>query len=588
MSGIFAFTGSEPCRDILLKGISLLSRRGKELCGIAVKSEEKITLFKIHGSPETLLSMAESIKSMGYTGLAECAKAERAKPSAITSVPCASEQLAVAVDGDIENFDELKRRLKVSFPIATNEDLMLALLSLSNGENPLKRLNEVFENIKGSPTVAFITSEEEAVYCRAGDSPIAVGIYENGCAAASGLYALSDGAKRFFILEKGETARITKERTAVYDERLKRIKKSLLPMPEIRVFENDFSPGDEVFCLPIAVKDTLGALTKGGNLSTGSFNLSRRGIEKLSRIILTGSGASFRAALLGAFHLEQLSDIPCCALPSGELRFSPTVFGRNTLLVAVSERGEHPDTLACIERARNFGAKTLAVTSAPYSFIARSCDYVINPNSDFSDGGISLRSFISGALALDFFALSIGYSNEIISDIYLNVSLKIAEMLPGKISSAIKPSQSLSELSGILSESKKIILTGLCADFALSCEAAEKLRSISSANALALSLSELENESAEYLKDSSVIAFITSPETAHKALCCLRRLRTLGAAVTIITSANIEEEINDFEEIVSFADSIPLFNWISAIACIYKAAADTAEEKESTTAQEAV
>lgn len=588
MSGIFAFTGSVPCRDVLLNGLVSLGRRGGELCGTAIRGENGINIFKIHGSPEALTSKAESIKNEGYTGLSECNNSERAKPSAITSVPCASEKIAVAVDGDIENFDELRRRLKVAFPIATNEDLMLALLTLNDGDTPLKRLDTVMDCVSGNPTVVFITSDEEAVYCRAGDAPLEIGIFDSGCAVASELQALSDGAKRYFTLESGEFARITKERAAAYDERLKRIKKPLLPMPDIKIFENDFPLEDEVYCLPVGIKDTLGALIKNGGLTLCGFDPTKRAVEKFSRIIITGSGSSFRAALLGQTGIEQLCDVPCSAFPSGELRYSPAVFNRSTLLIAVSCRGENESTVACVKRAQSFGAKTVAVTSAPYSYLARLCDRTINVNTDFTSGDVCLRSFISSALALNLIALKLGYISGIISDIYLNVSLKIAEMLPGKVSSAIKASAALDALADIFEGSEKIIFSGLCADYALSVEAAKKLRDITNFNALSLNLAEAENESEGFIKSSNVIAIITNRELLPKALRILRRLRARGAAVTIITSANIEEEISDFEGVISFSDSIPLFNWVSAAACIYKAAVNAAPESKDAQEQRAV
>lgn len=588
MSGIYAFTGSVPCRDIIIDGINRLCSKGKELCGTAVNTEDKISLFKIHGSPKTLLEMAESINNEGCTGLAECANACRAKPSAITSVPCASEKLAVAVNGNVENFDELRRRLKVSFPVATDEDLLLALLSFAEGNGFLQKLKYTAELLTGAPSVVFITSEENAVYCRAGEYPLAVGIYENGCAVTSEMSALENGAKRYFILEKGESARITKERCAVYDEKLKRIKKPLLPVPEIKSFENDFGINEEIFCLPLAVKDTLSKLIKDNRLLLGSFAPSRRSVEKIERIIITGCGASYRAAMLGAYGIEQLCDIPCCAYPAGELRYSPAVFTKTTLLIAVSEKGENADAFSCMKRAEAFGAKALAVTSAPYSFLSKESDYTVSPCAEFSRADLSLRAFISGALTLNLTALYLGFSKEIISDIYYNVSLKMAEMLPGKISASIKPNSALNGLSERLKSSSRTVVTGLCADYALAAEAAEKLRSISGVNAISFNLAELENENSEYINSSDIIAFITSAELLEKALFRLRRLKALGADITIVTSTNLEEEISGFEKVVTFADSIPLFNWLSAVSCIYKAAANASLKEEESQDKTAV
>lgn len=588
MSGIFAYTGNELCRDIIFGGIACLEHRGRELFGSAIKGESGISLFKSTGSPKELKENIQKIKSEGFTGLAECKNASRIKASAITSVPCAGGGFAVSLDGEIENFEQLKRRLNVSFPVASDEDLALALMCTSDETQTLFRLNSVMNAIEGSPTAVVITDSEEAIYCKAGEAPLIIGIFEEGIAVASELYALLPQAKRYLVLEEGELAKITKERALIYDEKLRRRKKPLLPIPEIRAFENDFRLKDEVFCLPVAVKDTLTSLVKGGELTLDGFNPSRRRIEKTKRVIFTGSGDSFFAAALGAHFIEQLSDLPCEAYPSGELRFLPKLFDRGTLLIAVSSRGESADTVFCAKRAASFGAKTLAITSAPHSFLARCCDETISPNSDFTSGEVCLRSFISSGLTLCLAALRLGLTNEVISEIYFNVALKIAEMLPGKISAAVKPSQGINALAKDIINSESVMLTGLGADLSTCADSAEKIRKITGVFCFSKSLTEAENEAGEFIKRTKIIAVISNGELLTRALRHLRRLTLVGADITLIAAEGLEEEITGFEKTIAFPDSIPLFNWCTGAVCLYSAAVTAKQLIENESADKAV
>ena len=145
-------------------------------------------------------------------------------------------------------------------------------------------------------------------------------------------------------------------------------------------------------------------------------------------------------------------------------------------------------------------------------------------------------------------------------------------MLTGKIAAAVKPSPQLTAFSRSLITGGRVIFTGLCADRAVAKEAAEFLRETAGINAFHLSLAEIEGESEEYLKSSKIIAVITDKDYACKTLKITGRLTALCADITLIAGESVAEELSEAKNVLTYPDSIPLFNRACASALIYNAA----------------
>ena len=579
MSKIIAYTGDLPATEILLDGLLALDGGRAELCGIALKDENAIDSLKKRGGAQNLSDSVKIYSGKGVTGIAECAEAERGKPSAVNTVPASNDKYAVVCSGYIENFDALKERATGAYRIETQEDLLLAIINIVSAENELEKMKKLTPALKGNPTYAFISSENEAIFCRAGELPLAVGIAQGGIYVSSELTAMPIDIKRYFYIESGEYARITAERATVYDERLRRIKKnySVLTHP---VNPESMPYGTSELGCVFAVRETLSKLICGETLSVDFAKLAKKCTDRVKRIIFTGSGDMLCAARLAAYNTEMAGEVTSAAIPSGELRHSGTLFDRSLLAVIISETGEGENEIACAKRAKLFGAKTLAVTFNENSYLSNICDEKLVLFSANSSAG----AFASVSLALSLFAVYLSYKNDVINDVQLKVTLKLAEMLTGKVSSAMKLTASAAAAAELLAKAKRVFVTGLGADYSLSEQAARGFRSANSVNAYAYPSCELVLENRELLNDSAVLYFVTNRELAQKSLRFARRLKALGARVIIVTSTDIEADINDFENVIAFSDSIALFNSLTAFACSYRLSTAVCElESESKT-----
>jgi glucosamine--fructose-6-phosphate aminotransferase (isomerizing) len=579
MSGFFGYVGTQPCKDILIKGISSLKKRGADATGMVFKNQNTFDLISVNGNASELKQASSKTKCDFTTGIAQSSKFTRIKASEEAANPVYNNLFAVAMDGSFENFNELKRWSNNPFEIVSDEDLMLALLCVANKSDKIELIKTLDSMLLGDISYAFIANDENAIYCKSLGKPLFIGIGSDGFYVSSELISLVNTAEKYIFINEGESAKLTKDRVIIFDTKGKKIKKTATAVPEQSCFENDYAIKDEIFYCPLTVKETYKQFIKKSKINLDYLKLNRHAVDKISQIIITGAGCSYNVASISAYNFSMMCDIPTYAYPSGELRYSGCIINKNTLLIAVSHRGESDDTIACVKRFKNFGAKVIAVTSNELSYLARLSDEIVNPNCDFESNDVSLRCFISTYLAMSFLSLYIGNKNGVVTELYLNVTIKMAELLSGKVSSAIKPSPLFEKVAYAIADSDNVFVTGLGADYSLSLEGADKLRSIAKVNASSFCTSELVEKCHSILNGSLVLALLTNKDLLQQSLYNLRRAKSLGANVIIITTQNIEEEVSDFENIISFNDSIPLFNVLPCIAGIYKIAIITDEIK---------
>lgn len=584
MSGIFGYVGTENAKELLLDGLNSLKHRGQDSCGFALRINEDILQIKSVGELGSLINKSASVKCESNLGLAQCDMTFRSKPTPITAKPSANNLYAVAMDGIIENFDELKRKTGNPFLISSDEDLILAMLCVMNEQSHLVATQRVAELINGAPSFVFFANDEEAIYCSAGSNPLVVASSSKGFFVASEINSLAPFCNKYLVLEKGEFAKITRDKLVLCDKKLRKIKKPFSTL-NVDLSNDDMLFIDELLYLPSIVRDELNALVKNYKLNFDELKINRRTVDKIKRIVLIGQGSSLNSARLVSHFFEQMTDIPCIAYDSSELLCSKTIIDKDTLLIAVSHSGESIFTIKACMRAMAFGAKSIAVTGNKNSYLARVCNEIVFTKCTLYTS--SIFSFASSYIALTMLCMYIGKKSGVVNDLYLNVNLKMSEMLPGKISSSIKNTSSLEGIANAIYGISNIYVSGLGSDYSLAREVADNFSRYADMNARAFPLSELALNDAVRLKGNVVFALITNDDISQNALSYFRRVRSMGAKVLIFTTESISETIADFDNIVSFNDSLPLFNPLICICGLNKLSSIIADKKNDEKQQQA-
>src|SRR3989442_14551990 len=98
---------------------------------------------------------------------------------------------------------------------------------------------------------------------------------------------------------------------------------------------------------------------------------------RLRRLVLTGCGTSFHAAMYGArVFQEVMPSVPVLAIHAYDLAYGSSVPASATVL-GVSHSGSTPTTNRALRRARRRGCRTLAVCGLPGSAMERLADHTL-------------------------------------------------------------------------------------------------------------------------------------------------------------------------------------------------------------------
>ena len=571
MSTLFAYIGKSSAKEILLSGISNLKYQKKDMSGIVVKEKDCFSEIKAKGAPIELKSKVKHLKSSSAIGLAEISQEIRFKASAIAAPPSSNNLFAVALDGDIENFGTLKKYCSEPFPIISNEDLALAFLCTAKEKSRIEAAAKLAAFLPKETGFAFIPCDEEAIYCKSGISKLVIGTSQNGSFVSSELGAILPFCEKFAILESGEIAKLTKDKILISDCRQKRIKKTFQPVSSA-LASIGFSPYAETNRIPLAIKETVCRFVETRKINFDYLKLKKKYINKINKIIIVGSDYSKATATAAKSLFETYCSVNCDALECVEFLCSSAPLDKNTLVIIICESGEGKNAIKCANKAEKQSAKTIALTSNKTSSLARECNYLICPNERYFNLDTAIGCFLSDYLALCLFALYLGDRMGIISELYMGVSVKMAEMLFGIVSSATKGSPSLSAAANSLSLAENIYVCSVGNDFSLADEAAQKMRAILKKKVYSLSPFEISELPEGIISASTVFALLTNNESYHSALSAVHRAQSRGASVIILTSETVEEELIGFENIISFNDSLAVFNPLPCIASVYKIA----------------
>ena len=111
MCGIIGYVGQRPAKELLLQGLERLEYRGYDSAGLALREEGGLDYVRTVGNLQALKEAAGDNGSVSTTGLGHTRWATHGRVSEQNAHPlsgCAEDQVAVVLNGIVENFRELK------------------------------------------------------------------------------------------------------------------------------------------------------------------------------------------------------------------------------------------------------------------------------------------------------------------------------------------------------------------------------------------------------------------------------------------------------------------------------------------------
>lgn len=568
MCGIVGYIGNMQAAPILLDGLAKLEYRGYDSAGISVFNGENIDTVKTKGKIKDLRELTDDGKNIhGTVGIGHTRWATHGEPSDVNSHPHvnASETIAVVHNGIIENYLELKNRLisrGYVFQSETDTEVVTLLMDYYFDGDLLKTLAKVMTRIEGSYALGIINKDNpDEIIAVKKDSPLIVGLSEEGNYIASDIPAVLKHTRKIYILEDGEIVKLTRDGVTVYNEDLDVIEK------EVTEIQWDVSAAEkggyehfmmkEIHEQPKSVRDTVFPRLRDDEVFIHELRMTDEQIRDLRKIFIIACGSAYHAGVTGKYVIEELSRIPVEVDLASEFRYRNPILEDNTLAIIISQSGETADTLAAMREAKRHGVRTLAVVNVVGSSIAREADDVLYTWAGPEIAVATTKGYTSQLSALYLLALHFAKIREKVSDTEYHEMIQELKTLPEKIESMLENKERIQYLANKYIGLKDVFFLGRGIDYASALEASLKLKEISYVHSEAYAAGELKHGTISLIeKGTLVVALVTQEQLYGKIVSNIVEVRTRGAFVLAVTN----EDNKDIEKNADYVFYIPKTN----------------------------
>ena len=572
MCGIVGYTGSRQVSDILLGGLARLEYRGYDSAGVALEvgtgADCALDVAREVGKVASLAKKLEQHDASSTCGIGHTRWATHGRPTAENAHPHMScdGRIAIVHNGIIENFAELREELSGrghTFRSETDTEVFAHLVEegYAATHDLMAAVRDACMHVVGAYGLAAVCADEPGVIAVARkDSPIVVGMGQDGAYLASDIVALIDATRDVVVLEDGQFAKLTPEGVEYTDAEGAIIEPAVTHVDwDVDMAEKGGYPDfmlKEICEQPRVVRDTLvGRMAPTGELDNDELGLSFEELNLIDRVYVIACGTSYHAGLIAKNLIEGWARIPCEVEAASEFRYRNPIITPTTLVVAVSQSGETADTLAAIRDARIKGGKVFGITNVVGSPVARESDGVIYTKANKEIAVASTKSFIGQIVSLSLLSLLLAQAKG-------KLKTGQVKMLFHELGDTAAQIQHILDTQGpaiheaalACKDAASALFVGRGMGTAIRYEGALKLKEVSYLHAEAYAAGEMKHGPIALIDPGfPVIAVATKSPTYDKVVSNLKECEARGA--TIIALATEGDE--DIAKIAGHIISIP-------------------------------
>jgi glucosamine--fructose-6-phosphate aminotransferase (isomerizing) len=551
--GIVGYVGARPARELLLHGLERLEYRGYDSAGLALIEDGGLEYVRAVGNldqlkAETGLDSSESTTGVGHTRWATHGKVSYENAHPLTG--CVDDEIAIVLNGIVENFRELKESLEGDdhhFSSETDAEVVVHLIERHYSGDLVEAVSKAYEELEGH--FAFVVTHREHPEMLVGarlQCPLVVGIGDGEMFLASSIAAFLRDTRRVQLIEDGEVVAITKDGASFY---------SVEDGPREREpFEVDWDDeaaekhGYETFMLkeiyeqPQAVADTIGERIRGGRLELEEIGLTDLEIQNLRRMVVLATGTAYHAGVVGRYVIEEWARLPCEPDIASEWRYRNPVLTKDTLVVGISQSGETRDTIHALRLARESGARTIAITNMMGTQITQEVERVLYTRAGIEMAVAATKTFTAQVTLLYLLAVKLAEVRNTLPPEEIASLLAEVDSLPQKIATYLDGDHPIEEIAQRHHQALFFLYLGRHIGLPVSLEGALKLKEISYIPTEAYSAGEMKHGPIALLDaDTPVVCVATDSHVYDKVVSNIQEVRARGAEVIAIATDGNED-----------------------------------------------
>ena len=548
MCGIIGYSGQNCAVERIIHGLKALEYRGYDSAGVACFDGDAVRVIKVAGRVKDLESAIEADGLSSSAGIGHTRWATHGAPVAENAHPFKIGKVSLVHNGIIENYAEIKERLTekgVIFTSQTDTEVGAGLINsfYDLTKEPIAAIRCALDEIEGSYAFGMLFEDiPDKLYCAKKDSPLIVGIGEDGGYIASDISAILKYTRNYMTLMDGEVAVIEGKNITVYDAKGDTTEKDILTATlDAATAETG---GYAHFILkeiheePEAIKRTLSPRYKNGIISFESDGITREDFEAINSLRIVACGTAMHAGLYAKTLIEKLARVPVIVETASEYRYEDPIVGEGDTVLIISQSGETADSREALNLSKRRGAKTIALVNVISSSIAREADKVIYTYAGPEISVCSTKAYIVQVATLCAFAFNLAYvKGKLEYSKLVSYSTVLMNRLGEAISEVIANEPMFADIASDLYRSEDVFFIGRGLDAYVVQEASLKLKEISYIHSESYPAGELKHGTISLITDGTpVCALATSNQTFEKIRSNIREVEARGANVFFICS----------------------------------------------------
>ena len=579
MCGIVGIIGREPVAGQLVEALKRLEYRGYDSAGVATLDHGALGRRRAEGKLAALEARLAREPLAGNIGIGHTRWATHGKPTESNAHPHATDRVAVAHNGIIENFRELRERLiknGAKFASETDTEVVAHLVTeeMKKGKPPVEAVAASLKQLRGAFALAFLFAGEDdlMIGARKG-SPLAIGYGDGEMYLGSDAIALAPFTDTISYLEDGDWAVMTHKGVEIHDEQGRKVERAVLKSTASAqmVDKGNFKHfmAKEIHEQPEVVGHTLARyidMTIEKVVLPGQLPFDWK---KLKRLSLSACGTAFYAGLVAKYWFERFAKLPVEIDIASEFRYREAPLEQGDLAIFISQSGETADTLATLRYAKQHQQHVLSVVNVPTSTIARESDVVMPTLAGPEIGVASTKAFTCQLAVLACLAIAAGRARGELSAADEQKLVRALIEVPRLMAEALALEPQIEALAQDLAKVRDVLYLGRGTSFPIALEGALKLKEISYIHAEGYAAGELKHGPIALIDETMpVIVIAPFDRVFEKTVSNMQEVAARGGRIILVTDPQGAKEatIESTETIVLPAMASTVTPLVYAIA----------------------
>lgn len=567
MCGIVGVIGNNKTTDILLNGLEKLEYRGYDSAGIYVNNQNGKDFLVKEVGKISKLEDAVTKDVQGTAGIGHTRWATHGKPTIENAHPHFSEdnRFYLVHNGVITNFEELKNKyLKdVNFKSQTDTEVAVQLVDhfAKTGLDGEAAFRKALGLIKGSYAFAMMDKEQpDRIFVAKNKSPLLIGLGDGFNVICSDAMAMLDQTHEFVEIHDGEVVILEKGSVAIS-------KIDGTPVTRdsytVNLDANDISKGTYEHYMLKEVDEQPNVMRKisqhyigtDGKLNVEPALLDE--LKKADRLYIVAAGTSYHAGLVGKNIFEKVADIPVDVELGSEFGYHMPKLSQHPFFIFLSQSGETADSRQVLVKVNEMNLPSLTMTNVPNSTLSREATFTMELLAGPEIAVASTKAYTAQIAVEAVLAKALGEAKGVEDAKDFDVKKQLALAANG-IQTIVDEKEKIKALTAdYLTDQTDAFYIGRGIDYALSLEAALKLKEISYIHAEGFAAGELKHGTIALIeKNTPVFAYVNDGVGASHTRGNIQEVEARGAHVLVIASQKYAEAgdqiiIPEIDELIS-------------------------------------